>query len=199
MNASPGPWADGWAGPAPGSTVTPTRAPTSTHGPAAWSAPPVPRGWAPPGGVGPMAHVRPRVLPADRRLLAWLVDVALFYALLQLAATQGLWDWQVFLAEEPGRLPDLGRYLLTALAASWVIDALVPSLIEGSPGKRLLGGRVVRRDGARASVLRHHLRWPVRGVLSSGLLLLVNAVVVARSDGHRGMHDRVVGTVVARL
>ncbi|TDT95577.1 putative RDD family membrane protein YckC [Streptomyces sp. 846.5] len=84
----------------------------------------------------------------------------------------------------------------TVLANYWamfvffVMSLLTVGTIGSSPGKRLLGLRVVRVDGGRASLGQVALR--------TFLLLLVIPAVVWDRDG-RGMHDRAVGTVEVRM
>ncbi|WP_042404170.1 RDD family protein [Streptacidiphilus carbonis] len=84
----------------------------------------------------------------------------------------------------------------TVLANYWamfvffVLSLLTVGTIGSSPGKRLLGLRVVRLDGGRATLGQVALR--------TFLLLLAIPAVVWDRDG-RGMHDRAVGTVEVRI
>lgn len=84
----------------------------------------------------------------------------------------------------------------TVLANYWttfvffVLSVLTVGTIGSTPGKRLLGLRVVRVDGSRAT--------PGQIALRTFLLLLVIPAVIWDRDG-RGMHDRLVGTVEVRI
>lgn len=72
----------------------------------------------------------------------------------------------------------------------YVLSVLTVGTIGSTPGKRLLGMRVVRTDGSRATLGQVALR--------TFLLFLVIPAVIWDRDG-RGMHDRLVGTVEVRM
>ena len=71
----------------------------------------------------------------------------------------------------------------------FLLSLLTVGTIGSSPGKRLLGLRVVRLDGSRATLGQVALR--------TFLLVLVIPAVVWDRDA-RGMHDRAVGTIEVR-
>jgi uncharacterized RDD family membrane protein YckC len=88
--------------------------------------------------------------------------------------------------------PPLAIYLV--LSAAWHVTG-VASPLQGSPGKRVLGLRVVDRGGARPS-------WPraVARHLAAGLSWLTLNIghLVALPAPHRALHDRIAGTRVLR-
>ena len=72
----------------------------------------------------------------------------------------------------------------------FVLSVLTLGAVGSTPGKRLLGLRVVRLDGGRASLPQAALR--------SFLLLLAIPALVWDRDG-RGLHDKAVATVEVRI
>jgi len=72
----------------------------------------------------------------------------------------------------------------------FVLSVLTVGTIGSTPGKRLLGLRVVRAGGGRATLGQVALR--------TFLLMLAIPAVIWDRDG-RGMHDRLVGTVEVRM
>ena len=72
----------------------------------------------------------------------------------------------------------------------FVLSVLTIGTLGSTPGKRLLGLRVVRLDGGRASVGQVALR--------SFLLVLAIPALIWDRDG-RGLHDKAVATVEVRI
>ncbi|MFC1416726.1 RDD family protein [Streptacidiphilus cavernicola] len=85
---------------------------------------------------------------------------------------------------------DLARTNDWAYFVFFVLSVLTVGTIGSTPGKRLLGLRVVRADGARATLGQVALR--------TFLMMLVIPAVIWDRDG-RGMHDRLVGTIEVRI
>ncbi|MCX4633952.1 RDD family protein [Streptomyces sp. RPA4-5] len=77
-----------------------------------------------------------------------------------------------------------------ALVVFAVLSVLTVGTVGFTPGKRLLGLRVISEDGGRLSLLRV--------VLRTVLLVVVIPAVVWDQDG-RGLHDRVTRAVQVRL
>lgn len=77
-----------------------------------------------------------------------------------------------------------------ALFVFYVLSVLTVGTIGSTPGKRLLGMRVVRTDGSRATLGQVAVR--------TFLMILVIPAVIWDRDG-RGMHDKLVGTVEVRM
>lgn len=71
----------------------------------------------------------------------------------------------------------------------FVVSVLLVGTVGCTPGKRLLGLRVVRADGGRASLLQVGLRTLL-------LIIVIPAVVWDRDT--RGLHDKAVGLVQVR-
>ncbi|WP_091457028.1 RDD family protein [Actinokineospora iranica] len=77
-----------------------------------------------------------------------------------------------------------------ALLTWFVITVAGVALAGFTPGKALLGLRVVRMDGA-------PLVGPIRAIPRSVLVALVVPAAITDRDG-RGLHDKAVGTIVLR-
>lgn len=88
--------------------------------------------------------------------------------------------------------PPLAIYMV--LSAAWHVAGAV-SPMQGSPGKRALGLRVVDRGGARLSLPRAAARHLAAGL--SWLTLNIGHLV-ALPPPHRALHDRLAGTRVLR-
>ena len=117
-------------------------------------------------GAGSMAS-------SGRRLLALLVD------------------WWLCVIVSYGLITrDLVKADDWALFVFFVLSVLTVGTIGSTPGKRLLGLRVVRADGSRATLGQVAVR--------TFLMMLAVPAVIWDRDG-RGMHDRLVGTVEVRI
>lgn len=119
------------------------------------------------------------VARVGRRIGALVID----YAAATIIAT-GFFDFDQFQpANEAG---------LTQFAPMMVFAALqivfIPTL-GGSPGHRILGMRVVRLDGSWVGL------W--RPIVRTALLVVVIPAVIWDQD-QRGLHDKVIGTVLIR-
>lgn len=78
---------------------------------------------------------------------------------------------------------------LAILAIFAAIQIVFIPTLQGSPGHRLLGMRLVRADGAWTGL------W--RPVVRTALLIVVIPAVIWDAD-QRGLHDKVAGTVLLR-
>ncbi|MFC1412957.1 RDD family protein [Streptacidiphilus sp. N1-12] len=118
-------------------------------------------------GTGSMA-------PTGRRLVALVIDwwlcAMVSYGLITHGNLVRANDWTLFVF--------------------FVLSVLTVGTIGSTPGKRLLGMRVVRVDGSRATMGQVALR--------TFLMMLAIPAVIWDRDG-RGMHDRLVGTVEVRM
>ncbi|MBM7438536.1 RDD family protein [Streptomyces sp. HB132] len=114
------------------------------------------------------------VAPLGRRFGALFIDWALCmviaYGLLARGDQQAAGNW--------------------ALAVFLVMSLLTVTTVGSTPGKRILGLRVIAEDGGRLGV--------VRVVLRSVLLLLVIPALVWDRDS-RGLHDRLARAVQVRI
>lgn len=114
------------------------------------------------------------VAPLGRRFGAlfidWAVCMVIAYGLLARGDQQAAGNW--------------------ALGVFLVMSLLTVGTVGSTPGKRLLGLRVIAEDGGRLGV--------VRVVLRSVLLLLVVPALVWDRDS-RGLHDRLARAVQVRV
>jgi uncharacterized RDD family membrane protein YckC len=106
---------------------------------------------------------------------------------------------------------------LVQLTVDFVYSVVMTATFGGTPGKRMLGLRVIRTDGSRIDLPRAFLRWsPSFGLAVAGLLgnvpvlilvglfafvarfvlLIVNLVLVLSDDRRRDVFDRIAGTYV---
>lgn len=127
-----------------------------------------------------MARSEARGQHALGAMLEWTTDPALRKALLAMVAA---WLEAIGIA----------ALVVAGLAAVWFI-AFEASPWQASPGKRLAGLRVVRRDGGRPGPARVALRF-VAGAPSWLLLHAGHAIAAIRSDG-KALHDLLAGTQV---
>lgn len=114
------------------------------------------------------------IAPLGRRFGAlfidWAVCMVIAYGLLAGGDRQAAGNWA------------LGIFLVMSL--------LTVGTVGSTPGKRILGLRVIAEDGGRLGV--------VRVVLRSVLLLLVIPAIVWDRDS-RGLHDRLARAVQVRI
>ena len=78
---------------------------------------------------------------------------------------------------------------LAILALFAAIQLVFLPTLQGSPGHRLFGLRLVRLDGAWVGL------W--RPIVRTALLIVVIPAVIWDAD-HRGLHDKAAGTVLLR-
>ncbi|MFJ8445209.1 RDD family protein [[Kitasatospora] papulosa] len=114
------------------------------------------------------------VAPLGRRFGAlfidWAVSMLIAYGLLARGDQQAAGNW--------------------ALGVFLVMSLLTVGTVGSTPGKRILGLRVIAEDGGRLGVVRVALR--------SVLLLLVIPAIVWDRDS-RGLHDRLARAVQVRI
>ncbi|WP_285506623.1 RDD family protein [Actinokineospora sp. NBRC 105648] len=96
----------------------------------------------------------------------------------------------VFLRPDYGDPATMWRFNIWAGLVWLVISSVGVSLAGFTPAKALLGMRVVRMDGTA-------LVGPFRAIPRSVLIALVIPAAITDKDG-RGLHDRLVGTIVLR-
>lgn len=126
----------------------------------------------PPAGPGSVASL-------GRRLIGLVVDCVLAELVTSLFVHPG------------GTLAEHAQTLNYWSLVTWyVITVIGTAFFAATPGMVLAGIRVVRADGAA-------LLLPVRAIVRAVLVAVVIPAVVWDSD-RRGLHDRVVGTLVVR-
>jgi uncharacterized RDD family membrane protein YckC len=148
-----------------------------------------------------------------RRVVAYIVD-SLVVAAISFAA------WYALTEKIPGRCVAGGVtiggdchgfvsgssnravWLLICLATSFVVFALLPGLRGWSPGKALVGIRVIARDGGMPGVGRGIVRTLMLYFVDNFpyiIPMLVGFIAAVTDDQqHRRLGDRVAGTLVVR-
>jgi uncharacterized RDD family membrane protein YckC len=150
-----------------------------------------------------------------RRCLAYAADLLLM-ALVLAATLLAAGDWHTLKSGCPTKVPSghacfelrsVG-YLMRDRAFVWFAVALVglvifvfivpQSTLGCSPGKALLGVRVVRPDGSSPGLLRSFLRVAAWGIDGLAIGLPVGLWLVIVTNGHRRVGDFIAGTYVVR-
>lgn len=96
----------------------------------------------------------------------------------------------LFVEVDVSRPEVMQQYNYLAVLVWFVIAVAMVGLFGFTPGKALLGIRVVRLDGK-------PMVTPLRAIPRTLLTALILPPAIADADG-RGLHDRVTGTVVVR-
>ncbi len=86
-----------------------------------------------------------------------------------------------------------------------VVGFLIPMLYEvgfvgwrgQTPGKMLLGLKIIRADGGEVDYIKSFIRWI--GKMISGLLLGIGYIMAAFTENKRALHDYIAGTRVVHL
>jgi len=130
-------------------------------------------------GVMPEADLVP--LPFPRRLMALAIDAAPLGLAASVAMDASLRD----LLTPPVWTLDVSRSLaFMAMTCGTVVFGFLEEAVGGrSLGKWLLGGRVVRRDGARAAWWRHLLRNLLKGLLMLSPVVAIPTLLNRRGEG----------------
>lgn len=135
------------------------------------------------------------------RLLAKLIDAAVLYSVSLVVQRVVAAAW--FGGALPSFEQDVEGWLrfVTIMLSVNSMMAVAYSVYfirkhEATPGKRLLGLRVVRADGSRVSVSR--VGWRYMAEQLSGLIVLVGYVMAAFDDEKRTLHDYMCDTRVVK-
>jgi uncharacterized RDD family membrane protein YckC len=149
---------------------------------------------------------RHRVAGPSRRLLAYLIDLTLCYTVFSLVAML-----VIIAAAGTGALSDaaegavgtgIGFLLVVLFAIQWLYFAVLEAWHGRTPGKRVLGLRVVtatgRPIGFRAAALRNVMRAADALPLtySAGLLSIAGLVSMSTTRRFQRLGDLVAGTLV---
>lgn len=141
--------------------------------------------------AGPLSASQRPAGPVSR-LLAFLADSALVSALFGLGVSLGLAAMNLFVGNPSVGDGERGWIWLSSLAVWWFLYLWASVAIAGrTPGKALLGLRVIDRDGTPLSGRRSAVRtlaFPVSFLLGIGF-----AIGLVRRD-HRSLHDLVAGS-----
>lgn len=137
------------------------------------------------------------------RLGAALIDGGLFLAIFGVAAA--VTPWNVFRPPEEGQLAAtlvtnaLGGLLLFLLFNGYLLARHGQTI-----GKRLVGLRIVRPGGERASLMRlfgarYLVGWAVNSVPGIGALYgLIDSLLIFR-ESRRCLHDNIADTIVVKI
>ena len=141
------------------------------------------------------------VMGARKRLLAFLLDgvlATMMVLLIPFDALNGerlpgsLSEWMASTLW----LPDLLWFLTTIGSVLFVMGTAMETLVGWTPGKKVCGGRVVRRSGGKSGVIRNIIRNGMKG-LSLALLGLGQLWAFFDKD-RRTLYDRLTGVMVIR-
>jgi uncharacterized RDD family membrane protein YckC len=141
-----------------------------------------------------------RLASVGQRVVGFVADVALAGTVL---LTPGMLLEGAVTSDDLG--PGLSRLLALVAFVFLAIYELVPTALWGrTPGKAIVGTRVVGiGDGQVPGWKRAILRWVLPAlafqvhVVGWGLAVLLRALLVA-DPLHRGIHDKLAGTIVVR-
>ncbi|MFY0578419.1 RDD family protein [Cystobacter fuscus] len=134
------------------------------------------------------------------RCLAYLVDLALLFAFWVLA----YFVFTLLVSDVVGFFQGLSGLVRTLMvvgvfATQWVYWTLCEVLMGGqTPGKRLVGIRVVRVDGSPVGVLESAVRNLLRVVDSFPLIYAVGCLSILLTRQHRRLGDLLAGTLLVR-
>ena len=92
--------------------------------------------------------------------------------------------------------PSQEMYVVGRVVALVVYLLFFWSLFSATPGKMVLGLKIVSADGQRLTVWKALVR--LLGYLASALPLGIGFIMVAFDLNKRGFHDRIAGTYVMR-
>lgn len=180
--------------------------PGATGGPRTPTPTPRPRP-APSAALEPIASLSTEDLrPAGFwiRFVAAFIDGLVLMAIMSLFIIFKIFAPEGILSGE-GSLEDKAEALTRALGSVGLLLNLIPLLYSvgfvgwrgQTPGKMLLGLKIIRVDGEEVGYLRAFIRWI--GMLISSLTLCIGYLIAAFTTHKRALHDYIAGTRVIRL
>lgn len=131
-----------------------------------------------------------RLASPGRRLGAYFLDILVFFV----AAILSLMVVRATVSEETGPTL-LGLLLGFGLYIAYGIWALVLLSSGTTPGKNLLGMRVIKEDGQHAGFLTMLIRESI-GKLISGLIFSLGFLWILFDRDNQGWHDKLMSTYV---
>jgi uncharacterized RDD family membrane protein YckC len=159
-----------------------------------------PQGGESEGGPAPAAAERDRLATVGQRAVGFAADAAVAGTVL---LTPGMLLEGAVTLESLG--PGLARLLALVAFLFLAVYELVPTALWGrTPGKAIVGTRIVGiGDGRPPGWKRAILRWilPALALQVQGVgwvIALLLRAALAADPLHRGLHDRLAGTIVVR-
>jgi len=130
------------------------------------------------------------------RLTAFAIDCFLLTVASGLLTTMTYILFDVFGLQffKWGRYALLTASIITASCLSFLFLPMLWHMVGSSPGKAVVGLRIVRADGRRPSLLQATLR--LLGYWISGIPLFLGFVWWLFDDDHQAWHDKLAGTFV---
>ena len=166
------------------------------------------------GGVSVCAGCRPALMQRVRtsantphyslnyagfwiRLFAMIADSLCLDVLIVIVCYANGATWQKFVAGPPfdELAAALGRAILVMIVLFPIYDIGCTAWMGGTPGKRLLGLRVVTADGIPISFLRATARFLVKPLSN---FLLIGYIMAGFDKEKRALHDMICGTRVIK-
>ena len=138
------------------------------------------------------------------RFVASFVDGLVLMAIMFLLITFKIFAPEGILSGE-GSLEDKAEALARALGSVGLLFNLIPLLYSvgfvgwrgQTPGKMLLGLKIIRVDGDEVGYVRAFVRWI--GMLISSFTFMIGFIIAAFTTHKRALHDYIAGTRVIRL
>jgi uncharacterized RDD family membrane protein YckC len=138
--------------------------------------------------------------------LGWLVDAIILGVAGSIVQVTLVGSLITFPQPQPGVVPDLsvigpmlGRLGLASLiniAIAACYEAFFVAKLSATPGKMVIGVKVVRPDGSRVDLGRAFGRYFAK--LLSGLILCIGFIMVGFDSQKRGLHDMICDTRVIK-
>jgi uncharacterized RDD family membrane protein YckC len=140
------------------------------------------------------------------RVVGWLVDAIILGVVGGIVQVTLMGSMITFPQPQPGTVPDisvigpmLGRLGLASLINMGIAacyEAFFIANLSATPGKMVIGVKVVRPDGSRVDLGRAFGRYFAK--LLSGLILCIGFIMVGFDSQKRGLHDMICDTRVVK-
>jgi uncharacterized RDD family membrane protein YckC len=140
------------------------------------------------------------------RVLGWLVDAIILGVVGSIIQVTLLGSLISIPRPQPGTVPDIGSLgpmmgmlglaslLNMAIAACY--EAFFVANLSATPGKMVIGVKVVRPDGSRVDLGRAFGRYFAK--LLSGIILCIGYIMIGFDSQKRGLHDMICDTRVIK-
>ncbi len=133
-----------------------------------------------------------------RRVIAFLLDNIILHAAAVTVTFIGLLIVGYEIGDAAAGLGSMvAAYYLTSVAMNMFYFTWFHGTTGQTPGKRLLGLKVVQTSGEPMNLRVAFLRWV--GYLVSGLVLYLGFIWIAFDGRKQGWHDKIAGTYVIKV